>query len=343
MKSLVIEDQAKQLELARAGDQDAFARLIEPYRHELLVHCYRILGSFDDAEDMYQEALVRVWRRLDSFEGRSSPRAWFYKIATNACLDALDSRRSRGLPKELYVRGDPKRPLPQPLREAVWIEPIPDEMIDGGPDIYPEARYDVRESITLAFVAALQRLPGRQRAVLLLCDVLGWNPNEAAEILDMTIASVNSALQRARQTMKQTPERKNKQSNVHLNEELSSLLSRYVAAWEAADSSALLAVLKEDVALTMPPFPVWFGGRADIQTFLDGYLFKSIDPFKVRLIPIGANGSPAFAVYQMDLSGVYRAAALHILTIENDEISEISEFLTFDGQLFSSFGLPLVV
>jgi RNA polymerase sigma-70 factor, ECF subfamily len=343
MKSLVVEDQSKQLELARAGDQDAFAQLIEPYRHELLVHCYRILGSFEDAEDIYQETLVRVWRHLDSFEGRSSLRAWFYKIATNACLDALDSRRSRGLPKELYARGDPTRPLPQPLKEVSWIEPIPDEMIDSGPDIYPEARYEVRESITLAFVAALQRLPGRQRAVLLLCDVLGWNPNEAAEILDMTIASVNSALQRARQTMKQTPEWKNKQTTVHLNEELSSLLSRYVAAWEAADSSALLAVLREDVALTMPPFPVWFGGCADIQTFLDGYLFKSANPFKVRLVPIRANGSPAFAVYQMDTSSVFRPAALHILTIDDGKISEINDFLTFDGQLFSRFGVPLVV
>ncbi len=190
--------QARDLEAARAGDQEAFERLIEPYRHELLVHCYRILGSFEDAEDMLQETLVRAWQHLDSFEGRSSLRAWFYKIATNACLDALDTRKRRGLSKELYARGDPSAPLPPASKEVVWVEPFPDEMIDRQPSIYPEARYEVRESIMLAFVAALQKLPGRQRAVLLLCDVLGWNAAEAAEILDMTTAAVNSALQRAR-------------------------------------------------------------------------------------------------------------------------------------------------
>ena len=220
------------------------------------------------------------------------------------------------------------------------MEPLPDEWIDGQPDIYPEARYEVRESITLAFVAALQKLPGRQRAVFLLCDVMGWSSNEAAEILDMTTAAVNSALQRARETLKQG-ERKTRPSR--LNEQLSALLARYVAAWETADSAALIAVLREDVALTMPPLPVWFGGRADVQTFLDGFLFRSLDPFNVRLEALRANGSPAFAVYQMDQEGVYRAAAIHILTIENGLITEINDFLTFDGQLFSRFHLDLVV
>lgn len=249
------------LNAARSGDQEAFAQLVEPYRKQLLVHCYRILGSFEDAEDMLQETLVRVWKRLDSFEGRSSLRAWLYKIATNASLDALDSRRVRGLPKELYRRGDPTQPLPAPV-QANWVEPLPDEWIDGQPDIYPEARYEVRESITLAFVAALQKLPGRQRAVILLCDVMGWSSNEAAEILDMTTAAVNSALQRARETLKHSAR---KSTPVHLNENLSALLARYVAAWETADSAALIAVLREDVALTMPPLPVWFGGHADVK------------------------------------------------------------------------------
>jgi len=327
------------LNAARAGDQEAFAQLVDPYRKQLLVHCYRILGSFEDAEDMLQETLVRVWKRLDSFEGRSSLRAWLYKIATNASLDALDSRRVRGLPKELYPRGDPTQPLPAPV-QANWVEPLPDEWIDGQPDIYPEARYEVRESITLAFVAALQKLPGRQRAVLLLCDVMGWSSNEAAEILDMTTAAVNSALQRARETLKQT-ERKSTPS--HLNENLSALLARYVAAWEKADSAALIAVLREDVALTMPPLPVWFGGHADVKKFLDGFVFQSISPFKVKLEAVRANGSPAFATYQMDKDGVYRAAALHILTIEDGLISEINDYLTFDGQLFARFHLDLVV
>lgn len=335
------ENEDQQLASSKAGNEEAFAELIEPYRHELLVHCYRILGSFEDAEDMLQETLVRAWRGLSSFEGKATLRAWLYKIATNACLDALDTRKRRGLPKELYARGDPAQPLPPPSKEVLWVEPFPDEMVDGQPDIYPEARYEVRESITLAFVAALQKLPGRQRAALLLCDVLGWRANEAAEILDMTVTAVNSALQRARETMKQT-ERQTHPSPARLNEQLSSLLTRYVAAWEAADSAGLVAVMREDVAMTMPPIPVWFGGRADVQAFLEGYLFRSVSPFQVRVMPVRANGAPAFAVYQRDSSGVYRAAALHILTIVGGLIDQIDDHLTFDGKLFSKFNLPLV-
>lgn len=334
-------DETTYLNAARAGDQEAFEQLVNPYRRQLLVHCYRILGSFEDAEDMLQETLLRVWKRIDSFEGRSSLRAWLYKIATNAALDALDKRRVRGLPKELYARGDPTQPLPAPAQEVNWIEPISDEWVEGQPYMYPEARYELRESITLAFVAALQKLPGRQRAVLLLCDVMGWSSNEAAEILDMTTAAVNSALQRARETLKQPAERKTRPSR--LNEQLSTLLARYVAAWETADSAALIAVLREDVALTMPPLPVWFSGRADVKKFLDGYLFKSVDPFKVRLEAVQANGSPAFATYQMDQNGIYRAAAIQILTVENGLITEINDYLTFDGKLFSRFNLDLVV
>jgi len=338
MKS--INDITADLEAARRGNQQAFEQIIEPYRRELFVHCYRILGSFEDAEDMLQETLLRAWKRLDSFEGRSSLRAWLYKIATNTSLDALDSRRVRGLPRELYERGDPTQSLPAPVREANWVEPLPDEWIDDQPGMYPEARYEVRESITLAFMAALQKLPGRQRAVLLLCDVMGWSASEAAEILDMTTAAVNSALQRARESLKQA---ERKTAPVLLNEQLSYLLARYVAAWENADSAALIATLREDVALTMPPFPVWFDGRADIQAFLDGFLFRSMDPFKVQLVPLRANGAPAFALYQMDKEGVYRAAAIHILTIEEGQITEINDFLTFDGQLFKRFHQNLVV
>ena len=337
---MINPDESTQLSAARSGDQEAFAQLVEPYHKQLLVHCYRILGSFEDAEDLLQETLVRVWKHLDSFEGRSSMQAWLYKVATNAALDALDGRRIRGLPKELYARADPTLPLPAPAQEVKWVEPLPDEWINGQPDIYPEARYEVRESITLAFIAALQKLPGRQRAVILLCDVMGWSSKEAAEILDMTTVTVSSALQRARETLKQG-ERKTKPSR--LNEQLAALLERYVAAWETADSSALVAILREDVALTMPPLPVWFGGRADVRTFLDGFLFRSQEPFNVRLEALRANGSPAFALYQMDREGVYRAAAIHILTIENGLITEINEFLSFDGKLFSRFHLDLVV
>jgi len=339
MKNSGIEEQRMDLESAMAGDEDGFAHLVEPHRRELLVHCYRILGSLEDAEDMLQESLVRAWKNLASFEGRSSLRAWLYKIATNVCLDALDNRRVRGLPRELYSRGDPNNPLPQPAREVIWIEPFPDTLIDEQPNIYPEARYEVRESITLAFIAALQKLPGRQRAALLLCDVMGWSSGEAAEILDMTTAAINSALQRARETIKQ-PERK---TSSRLNEQLSSLLARYVAAWEAADSAALVAVLREDVALTMPPIPVWFGGVTDVKMFLDGYLFKGPEVRRMKLIPAQINGSPSFVVYHMDDSGISRAQALHILTVENGEIAEINDYLSFDGQLFLKLGLPLTV
>jgi RNA polymerase sigma-70 factor (ECF subfamily) len=329
-------DETTYLNAACRGDQKAFEQLIDPYRRQLLVHCYRILGSFEDAEDMLQETLVRVWRHLDSFEGRSSLRAWLYKIATNVSLDALDNRRVRGLPKELYARGDPTQSLPAPTQDVNWVELLPDEWIDGQPDIYPEARYEVRESITLAFIAALQKLPGRQRAVILLCDVMGWSSNEAAEILDMTTAAVNSALQRARETLRQTDR---KTIPARLNEQLATLL----AAWETADSAALIAVMREDVALTMPPVPVWFGGHADVKKFLDGFLFKSFDPFKVKLKAVRTNGSPAFAAYQMDKDGVYHAAAIQILTIEYGQISEINDYLDFDGKLFTRFHLDLVV
>ena len=331
-------DENTYLTAARAGDQEAFAQLVDPYRRQLLVHCYRILGSFEDAEDILQETLVRVWKRLDTFEGRSSLRAWLYKVATNAALDALDSRRVRGLPRELYARGDPAAPLPAPLGQANWIEPIPDEWIDGQPDIYPEARYEVRESITLAFVAALQKLPGRQRAALLLCDVMGWNAGEAARILDTTTAGVNSALQRARETLKLAGP-----APARASADLTGLLARYVAAWEAADSAALVTVLRDDIALTMPPLPVWFGGHADIRIFLDEFLFKSYSLFRLRMLPIRANGSPAFAVYQLGQDGIYHAAALHILTVTDGRISEINDYLSFDGKLFAQFQLALVV
>lgn len=330
------------LALARGGDAEAFERLVEPYRRELLAHCYRILGSFEDAEDMLQETFVRVWKHLDTFEGRASLRTWLYKIATHVCLDALDARRRRSLPRGLYDRGDPALPLPAPLTQTVWVEPFPDEKIDEQPDIYPEARYQIRESITLAFVAALQQLPGRQRAALLLRDVLGWSTQEAAAILEMSPAAMNSALQRARARMKHA-DRNHQQAVRGLDESLSSLLARYVSAWERADSAALVAVLRDDIALTMPPFPVWFGGRSDIQAFLDNTLFKSIQPFRVRLIPLWANAAPAFAVYQMDREGVFQAAALQILTLEAGEISVIDDFLSLDGRLFKEFKLPLVV
>jgi RNA polymerase sigma-70 factor (ECF subfamily) len=276
------------------------------------------------------------------YEGRASLRAWLYRIATNACLDGLDVRKRRGLPRELYPRGDATRPLPPALKEPIWVEPFPDDWIEEQPDSYPESRYDKHESIKLAFIAALQFLPGRQRAALLLRDVMGWNSEEAAAILGISIPAMNSALQRGRLSLK-TAQGSQIPANSHLNEPQATLLSHYVSAWEKADPDALVAVLREDAALTMPPIPVWFSGRADVFIFLERLLLNSVELFRVRLVPARANASPAFAVYQMNRSGIFEAAALHILTIENNQIVVIDDFLSTDGRFFARFGLPIIV
>jgi len=330
------------LKAARAGDHEAFQLVTDPYRRELLVHGYRMLGSVEDAEDILQETLLRAWRRLDSFEGRAPLRAWLYRIATNASLDALERRRARALPMATHPFADPRAALPPPVAETVWLEPLPDSLVDERPDVNPEARYEAHESVTLAFLATLQNLPGRQRAVLILRDVLGWNAKQVAEALEMTVVAVNSALQRARSKLKQSSADVGRYAAARDDEGTASLLARYVAAWEAADSNALVALLREDAVLTMPPLPAWYRGRADIQSFLDTHLFTGHARRSLRLTATRANGSPAFAVYQADEMGVYRPAGLQVLTIQHGQISEINDFLCFDDRLFSRFGLPLV-
>jgi len=215
---------------ARAGDQAAFARLIEPYRRELLIHCYRMLGSFEDAEDTVQEVFLRAWSRLESFEGSASFRAWCYKIATHAALDAQDRRRVRSLPTGTNPPADPRDPLPPPSAESRWLGPLPDALLPSE-TADPEARYDARESVALAFLAALQRLPGRQRAVLILRDVLAWHADEVAALLDMTVAAVNSALQRARATMRGLPGTYRAETALPAaDDRMATLLIRYVQA-----------------------------------------------------------------------------------------------------------------
>lgn len=324
----------------RGGDHHAFERLTEPYRRELLVHCYRVLGSLEDAEDALQETWLRAWRRLGTFEERAPFRAWLYKIATNSALDARSSRRTRSLPWMARPNADPGAPLSPPVMESIWIGPIPDAMLrDASPS--PDALYESRESVSLAFLAVLQMLPPRQRAALVLRDVLGWSVPDVAGMLEMTVAAVNSALQRARATMQTHPaagphERRKPDSD----DRIASLLSRYVRAWEAADSPALVALLREDAAFAMPPMPQWFRGRADIAAFLSSVLFVGDAPGRFRFLPTRANGSPAFAVYRRDDTGVFSPNALQVLTIVGDEIAAIDSFLSPDPRLLARFGLP---
>src|SRR5260221_3146563 len=258
-------DELSPLTAALNGDQDAFERLVEPYRRELLVHCYRFLGALEDAEDMLQETLLRAWRGLHSYAGRAPFRAWLYKIATNVCLDALERHRARVLPNALVQPGTPGEPLPAAVLDPIWLEPLPDSALDNlaaGPGADPEAAYEARESVTLAFLALLQQLPGRQRAALILRDVLGFSADETAQMLDLSTAAVNSALQRARATMDGGAARP---APPPAEGQLAELLSRYVRAWEAADSASLVRLLRDDVVLTMPPVPLRFAGRAGVE------------------------------------------------------------------------------
>src|SRR5438132_877656 len=254
-------DESALLPALRAGDERAFQRLTDRYRRELLVHCYRMLGSFHDAEDAVQEALLRAWRGLESFQGRSAVRPWLYRIATNACLDVIASRRRRALPNATGPAAGAGESLPAPGMEPLWPVPLPDHLIDLRPTVNPEAHYDARESVTLAFLATLQTLPGRQRAALILRDVLGWKAKEVADLLETSVAAVNSAVNRARVSMKAYhPDRTSPGSAG--SEQTASLLSRSVDAWQAPAAVGLVAFLREEALITMQPLPLWYKARA---------------------------------------------------------------------------------
>jgi RNA polymerase sigma-70 factor (ECF subfamily) len=334
-------DESTLLPALRAGDERAFQRLTDRYRRELLVHCYRMLGSFHDAEDVLQETLLRAWRGLESFEGRSALRPWLYKIATNACLDVLASRRRRALPNTTHLPADAGTPMPGPVVEPLWLEPIPDTLIDLRPGVNPEAHFDAYESVTLAFLATLQTLPARQRATLILRDVLGWKATEVAELLETSVAAVTSALQRARVSMKSYKAgSRTSDALAGESEQTAALLSRYVDAWQAADAAGLVALLREDALITMPPLPLWYKGRAEIRWFFETQLFAGDAASRFRLVATRSNGSPAFATYQRDEAGTYRLGALQVLTIAEGRIAEIHDFLAMGDQRFPGFDLP---
>jgi RNA polymerase sigma-70 factor (ECF subfamily) len=330
------ERTAQLLEPARSGDRAAFERLAEPFRKEVQLHCYRMLGSLHDAEDLVQETLLRAWRGLAEYEGRASFRSWLYRIATNACLNVLASRKSarRVLPDAL---GPPAETWPQEAADLAWLEPYPDaELEEGSAAPGPEARYELREAVQLAFVAAIQYLAPRQRAVLLLRDVLGWSAAEAAQLLDVSVASINSALQRARATL---DARYASDRPVEPDEARRALLDRYVQTWEAADLDGFVALLKDDAILLMPPHREWYAGRAAIRGFF-GRAWSRYGEF--RLLRTAANGQPAFGLYaRKQESTEFRAHSLQVLTTRHAEIEVLTNFR--NAGLFEAFGLPLVL
>ena len=318
------------LEAARAGDEDAYGQLLASYRGELHAHCYRMLGSVHDAEDALQEASLRAWRALGRFEERSSLRSWLYTIATNTCLNQIARRPKRVLPIDYGPSTDPHDGLGLPLAETVWVEPYPDETIgveDGLAS--PDARFERRESLELAFVAALQLLPATQRAVLILREVLGYSAKEVAATLGTTVASVNSALQRARKTINdKLPERSQQETLRALgDEQLTQIVDAYMDALQRGDVPRVVSMLAEDAAWSMPPLPTWFGGTEEITGFLEfGPLSGA---WRWRHRPTRVNGQAAVGAYTWDEEeGAYLPFALDVLTFEGDRIKEVTAFIT---------------
>jgi RNA polymerase sigma-70 factor (TIGR02960 family) len=329
--------EAATLTRARAGDEEAFRSLVEPHRRGLRLHCYRILGSLQDAEDLLQETLLAAWRGLDKFEGRASVRSWLYRIATNRSLNALRDSGRREL--------EPRTDLPAPTRttEPLWLEPYPDAMLEGIADVAagPDARYETKESIALAFVTGLQHLAPRQRAVLVLRDVLGFQASEVADLLDTSEASVNSALQRARATLgSRTPlgagarERAPLPSSAVERE----LLGQFAQAFEDGDADRIVALLTDEALLTMPPEPVEYQGREAIVAFLRDR-FATVADRTSRLVPTRANGQPAFGYYVGDAhTAIARFTSVFVLTLEGDRIAGLTRF--GDTGILPAFGLP---
>ncbi len=314
----------------------AVERELEQYRTELTAYCYRMLASAFEAEDAVQETLIRAWRGYAGFDGRSSVRSWLYRIATNVCLDMLSGRQRRARPMDLNAPGTAAGPLGDPLPEVTWLEPIPDGRVFGpeeGAD--PAEVAEQHESIRLAFVAALQHLPPRQRAVLILREVLRWKASEVAELLDTTVASVNSALQRARATLEASASQHD-ETPAELDDEDRALLDRYVKAFEDYDMNALTSLLREDAVWNMPPYALWLQTHRDV---VDWCLGPGIGCKGSRLIPVSANGMPAFGQYKPAPSGGLEPWSLQVLELAGGVISGITFFLDTE-HLFPLWGLP---
>ena len=324
-----IPDEQELLKAAREGNEDAYRRLVEPRRAELQAHCYRMLGSVHDAEDAVQDAMLRAWRGLPRFEGRSSFRSWLYTIATNTCLNAIAARPKRVLPIDYGPAVDPHTPPGEPIVESVWLEPYPDEML-GLEDGYaaPEARYEQRESVELAFIAALQHLPANQRAVLLLREVLGFSAREVADALETTVASVNSALQRSRAAVEERVPEQSQQATLHSlgDAAVRDLVDRYVDAWERCDVEAFAQMLAEDATFAMPPLATWYQGRDAIARWAAGWPLSG--DWRWRTVFTRANGQPALGFYAWDAAEEsFLPFALNVLTLRGSQISDVTAFV----------------
>lgn len=318
------------LDPARAGDDVAFARLVEPFRPELHVHCYRMLGSAHDADDALQEALVRAWKGLATFEGRGSVRSWLYTVATRTCLDAVEGRNRRALPMDLGPASDQLVPAQQPATDVDWLGPYPTA---------PDASYEQRESVELAFVAACQHLPGNQRAALVLFEVLGFSAAEIAETMATSTASVNSALQRARRIVaEKVPDASQQQTLREIDDaRLTSIVAGYSEALQRGDADALLALLTEDVTWSMPPLPRWYHGREAAMSFATAEPLGGCGAWRHR--PVVANGQLAVASYlDPDGSGVHGFWSIDVLRLRDARIAEITSFI--GPEHAETFGLP---
>jgi RNA polymerase sigma-70 factor (ECF subfamily) len=321
----------------KAGDQTAFETLVEPYRSALLVHCYQMLGSLSDAEDLVQETLLQAWKKRETLSSPDSYRAWLYRIATNLCLNRLRSVPRRSLPQGTSPPGDPESPLSPRQQEPVWLEPFPDTLLaDQRSD--PEDRALQRERLSLAFLMALHYLTPMQRAILLLREVLEWPSSEVADWLNLSVPAVNSALQRARRALHEL-HKEGREGDTSLAEshQLQVLLNRYMALWEQEDIPGLVALLREDAWFTMPPVPTWFQGRVAIAAAFRTWIFRP--GRQIRLLPTRANRNPAFGFYWREPGAdLYRLVGLHVLDMVGEQISGLTVFT--DSSLLPPFALP---